>query len=86
MWGVFRWTAKFLLLVMLAPAYSPLAMACAARPGAMHCMRHPESVHSRLSRNGLGGDNGDLREADFETAFMSCWPKNTDAIQLSDFG
>ena len=46
MWGAFRWTARFLLLVMLAPAYSPLAMACAARPGAMHCMRHPESVHS----------------------------------------
>jgi hypothetical protein len=46
MWGVFRWTARFLLLVILAPA-SPLAMACAAQPGAMHCMRHPESVHSR---------------------------------------
>src|SRR5579863_1262965 len=47
MWGVSRWTARFLLLVMLAPAYSPLAMGCAARPGAMHCMRHPESVQSR---------------------------------------
>jgi hypothetical protein len=25
-------------------------------------------------------------DEDFETAFMSRWPKNTDAIQLSDFG
>jgi len=28
-----------LLLVMLAPAYEPLAMACAAQPGAMRCCR-----------------------------------------------
>src|SRR5271155_2760120 len=34
-----RWTARFLLLVMLAPAYEPLAMAWITRPAAMHCMR-----------------------------------------------
>ena len=44
MWGVFRWTARFLLLVMLAPAYTPLAMACSAQPLAMHCMRQPMSA------------------------------------------
>jgi hypothetical protein len=44
MWGPFRWAARFLLLVMLAPAYEPLAMACAARPEAMHCMRQPVSA------------------------------------------
>ncbi|MGA6986212.1 MAG: hypothetical protein WBZ01_09170 [Terriglobales bacterium] len=43
MWGAFRWTARFLLLVMLAPAYGPLAMACSAQPAAMHCMRQPIS-------------------------------------------
>jgi hypothetical protein len=46
MWGVSRWTARFLLLVMLAPAFGSLAMACAARPEAMHCMRQSVPVHS----------------------------------------
>jgi hypothetical protein len=40
-----RWIARFLLLVMLAPAFGPLAMARAAQPGAMHCMRQPVSGH-----------------------------------------
>jgi hypothetical protein len=38
-----RWIARFLLLVMLAPAFEPLAMARAAQPGALHCMRQPVS-------------------------------------------
>jgi hypothetical protein len=37
--GAFRWTARFLLLVMLAPAYEPLAMACAVQQEAMRCCR-----------------------------------------------
>jgi hypothetical protein len=40
-----RWIARFLLLVMLAPAFGPLAMARAAQPGAMHCLRQPVSGH-----------------------------------------
>src|SRR6266481_6445456 len=40
-----RWIVRFLLLVMLAPAFGPLAMARAAQPGAMHCMRQPVSGH-----------------------------------------
>jgi len=40
-----RWTARFLVLVMLAPAFGPLAMARAAQSGAMHCMRQPVSGH-----------------------------------------
>src|SRR5205807_8165726 len=40
-----RWIARFLLLVMLAPAFGPLAMARDAQPGAMHCMRQPVSGH-----------------------------------------
>jgi hypothetical protein len=34
-----------LLLVMLAPAFGPLATAHAAQPGAMHCLCQPVSVH-----------------------------------------
>jgi hypothetical protein len=41
-----RWTARFLLLVMLAPAFGPLALAHAAQPEAMHCMRPSVSVHA----------------------------------------
>jgi hypothetical protein len=43
--SVSRWIARFLLLVMLAPAFGPLAMAHAAQPGAMHCLRQPVSGH-----------------------------------------
>ena len=46
MWGASRWVARFLLLAMLAPAFGPLAMPCAALPGAMHCQRQPASAPS----------------------------------------
>lgn len=36
-----RWTARFLLLIMLVPAFGPLALARAAQPEAMHCIRKP---------------------------------------------
>jgi hypothetical protein len=49
MWGVSRWTARFLLIVMLAPAFGPIAMATSAQPGAMHCMRHPMPSQSTAS-------------------------------------
>lgn len=34
-----RWTAKFLLLVMLVPAFVPLALARAPQPMSPHCAR-----------------------------------------------
>lgn len=40
-----RWIAGFLMLVMLAPASAPLAMACSAQTHA-HCMRQPLSAQS----------------------------------------
>jgi hypothetical protein len=43
--SVSRWIARFLLLVMLAPAFGPLAVARATQPGAMRCMRQPVSGH-----------------------------------------
>ena len=39
MWGAFRWTARFLLLVMLIPAFEPLGMACTGQREVMQCMR-----------------------------------------------
>jgi hypothetical protein len=36
-----RWTARFLLLVMLVPAVGPLALARVGAPQAMHCIRQP---------------------------------------------
>jgi len=36
-----RWTARFLLLIMLVPAVGPLALARSAAPSPMHCMRRP---------------------------------------------
>lgn len=36
-----RWTAKVLLLVILVPAFGPLALARTPAPAAMHCMRQP---------------------------------------------
>jgi hypothetical protein len=43
-----RWTARFLLLVMLVPAFGTLALARATAPEAMHCARHPlgQSAHA----------------------------------------
>lgn len=42
-WAASRWTARCLLLVMLVPAFGPLAM---AQPGAMHCLRPIVSTHT----------------------------------------
>jgi len=49
MWGVSRWTARFLLFAMLAPAFGPIAMATSAQPEAMHCMRHSMQSQSKPS-------------------------------------
>ena len=38
---MYRWTARFLLLVMLAPAFGPLALARVEAQAGMHCPRHP---------------------------------------------
>jgi hypothetical protein len=39
MWGAYRWAARFLMLVVLAPSFGPLTMACAAQTQGMHCLR-----------------------------------------------
>jgi len=50
MWGV-RWTARFLLLVMVAPAFGPLALARVSQPEAPHCMRRPMSGQSASGKS-----------------------------------
>ena len=42
-WTASRWTARCLLLVMLVPAFGPLAM---AQAGAMHCLRPMASTET----------------------------------------
>jgi len=36
-----RWIARLLVLVMLVPAFGPLALGRAAQPQAPHCLRQP---------------------------------------------
>ena len=56
MWGV-RWTARFLLLVMVAPAFGPLALARVSQPEAPHCMRRSTSGQS-ASGQSVSGQSG----------------------------
>jgi hypothetical protein len=42
---MFRWTARFLLLVMFAPVFGTLALARTSPPEAMHCMRQSAAAH-----------------------------------------
>jgi hypothetical protein len=49
---MFRWTARLLLLAMLAPGFGPVAMAGAMRASpveGMHCMRQTASSHAAQS-------------------------------------
>ncbi|HEY4841997.1 MAG TPA: hypothetical protein VIH78_08515 [Terriglobales bacterium] len=43
MWGGYRWTARCLLLVMLVPAFGPMAM---AQAGGMHGLRAVASAQT----------------------------------------
>jgi hypothetical protein len=42
-----RWTARFLLLVMLVPAFGSIALARAIPSGPMHCLRRPVRADAR---------------------------------------
>lgn len=43
-----RWTAKFLMLVVLVPIFGPIAMAQCAQPGASHCTRQPMAAQPAM--------------------------------------
>jgi len=44
-----RWTARFVLLLMLVPAIGPLALAYVAPANGMHCMRRPLAAASQAA-------------------------------------
>ncbi|MGA3197668.1 MAG: hypothetical protein ABSD39_21950 [Terriglobales bacterium] len=54
----FRATSGILLLVMLAPAFGPLAMASLAPSAGMHCMRRPMAEASGESRPATSPQSG----------------------------
>src|SRR6266853_1435468 len=47
MWGS-RWIARSLLVVMLSPAFGPMAQARATQPNAIHCMRQRVSARAAM--------------------------------------
>jgi hypothetical protein len=65
MWG-FRWSARFLLLVMLAPVYEPLAMARAYQPGPMHCCQR-KSLSAGSARPAMPCHHGMAEAAQSES-------------------
>ena len=89
---MFRWTARFLLLVMLAPGFEPLATASAAQaaqPEAMQCMRHPMSVagsshsaqpamqcHHAMAQSESEAPQSESSETSFQAADNCCQNHN----------
>jgi hypothetical protein len=71
MWGVSRWTARFLLLVMLAPAYAPLAMACSAQPEVIHSMRQPVSAQAAMPCHHAMAQSKATQSESSETSFQA---------------
>lgn len=68
-----RWTANFLLLVMLVPALAPAALARMAAPEAMHCIRlrqptpAPQSAmpcHHGMEQMAMPSSGASLRAVD----------------------
>jgi hypothetical protein len=76
---MFRWAARFLLLVVLAPVYGPAAMAYAMQPAVMHCMRQSMSAdaqpempcHHKMAQSKASGS-----EACFQAADNNCCPSH----------
>jgi hypothetical protein len=80
-WTAKSWTAGFLLLVMLVPAFGPLARA--AQPEAMHCMRKPLSeapavqpamhCHHGVAQNGTAKPPQPVSPQASFNALDCCW-------------
>jgi len=81
-----RWTATLLLLIMLVPAFGPVALAGSRPSGPMHCMRRPLQptptdepamhCHHGASQNAMSRNAGAQypaasTPADSETSFRS---------------
>jgi hypothetical protein len=61
-----------LLLVMLAPAFGPLAMARAAQPRAMHCLRQPVTGHPAQTAMQCHHAQPQSSEASFQAVANCC--------------
>jgi hypothetical protein len=67
---MFRWTARFLLLVTFAPVFGPLALARTSAPEAMHCMRQPAAAHPAMACHGMAMATASQSES-FEATFQA---------------
>ncbi len=81
---MFRWTARFLLVVMFAPVFGPLALARTAQPGAMHCMRQPVSAHPAMPcHQGMAQSKAGSESSEVEPSKNSFQATNSDDCCLS---
>ena len=67
---MFRWTARFLLLVMFAPVFGPLAQARTSAP-TMHCMRSRQGNTRRTPRCSVVDGDGHAFQTGIVRSFVS---------------
>jgi hypothetical protein len=78
--AMFRWIARLLTLVMLVPAFGPIALARTSPPEAMHCMRHSPSARPAqpsMPCHGMAkAAQQESSEASFQAANTCCLDHN----------
>jgi hypothetical protein len=79
--AMFRWTARFLLLVMFAPVFGPLAQARTGAHEAMHCVRQPAAAQPAMPCHGMGmamamPSQPESSEASFQAVDNCCLDHN----------
>jgi hypothetical protein len=67
-----RWIARLLVLVMLVPAFGPLALARAAQPQAPHCLRQPAKPVMQCHHGMAMVPEPPLSEASFRALEQCC--------------
>jgi len=92
--AMFRWIARLLVLVTLAPSFGPLALA-SVRPQAMHCMRQPMSKpaaqsampchHGMAMATNSGPARAESSEASFQAADNCCEDHSCCCAATSEF-
>jgi hypothetical protein len=69
---VHRWIARLLVLVIIAPAFGPLAMASAAQPQPAHCLRQPAKPVMQCHHGMAMVSEPASSEASFRTLEQCC--------------
>ncbi|MFY9561549.1 MAG: hypothetical protein WAQ52_15050 [Terriglobales bacterium] len=67
-----RWIARLLVLLMLAPAFGPLALARAAHPEAPHCLRQPAQPVMQCHHGMAMASEPQSSEASFRAVGSCC--------------